>query len=269
MTAGVDNDTAKQIRYCWAVTAIAIFFLSLCLCSEIPAAEFATLSGRILNVAGKPVQGAEVFAYTTADVKRPADFMSGKSTPEGNYQLVLPEGSYWIVGRLRTDNAQFGPLSSKDKHSGEPKPMEISAGGNQLLDLTVADIREAAILHRSKNADNSILVQGRIVDPNGQPVAMAYALASSRNKPGDVPEFLSGWTGTDGKYSLYLPPGEQYLGGATIFPPPLDIQLEEKITVTADTQLKDIVLGDSVPSKVMKKHHNMDTNVWWNDSTTD
>src|SRR5512144_1220778 len=61
----------------------------------------ATLTGRIQDVAGQPVEGAEVFIYSSAQVRKTADFISSPSDTEGQYTISLPAGTYWCVARWR------------------------------------------------------------------------------------------------------------------------------------------------------------------------
>jgi hypothetical protein len=76
------------------------------------------LKGRILDAAGRSVEGGEVFVYDSVQTRRPADFISPKSDGEGLYRLVLPAGRYWVVARVR-NSTKYGPLAFGGRHSGE------------------------------------------------------------------------------------------------------------------------------------------------------
>jgi hypothetical protein len=80
------------------------------------------------------------------------------------------------------------------------------------------------------------------VDANGKPVAMAYVLADSRSTPAtEIPQYLSAWTGSDGKYTMYLPAGEFYIGASTHMPPSPKEELPRFIEVSEDMEGMDII----------------------------
>ncbi|MBI5675396.1 MAG: hypothetical protein HZC48_06165 [Nitrospirae bacterium] len=197
------------------------------------AVEPAVFKGRILDVEGKAVKGAEVFIYSAADTKRPADFISALTDSEGRFNMTIPTGKYWAIARLRK-GAKYGPLSAGDKHSGEPAEIELKDDREFTMDFTVTDIMEAAHLFR-KTRENYMKVSGRIVDKQGTPVKMFYMLAM-KNKEGNTPlttlnieeegstlgnrfpDFISAWTDEEGRYALYLPKGKYYIGYSDKFP---------------------------------------------------
>lgn len=198
-----------------------LFLSSLLLAAAVlpvRAAEIATIRTRVLDVAGKPVAGAKVFVYDSADTRRPADFISPMSDPEGRAVLQVPPGRYWAVARLKRDGT-FGPLMPGDRHSGEPAALEPAAGDELGIEFVVADIRDVGRKKQTVTAE-SLVLRGRIVDREGAPVAKAYVFARRSKEGGVVPEFLSAWSDSAGNYTLYLPVGGRYfLDAATKFPP--------------------------------------------------
>lgn len=196
------------------ISVIAVILLA----SPLLAVETTVLKGVILDVAGQPVANAEVFAYDSPNVKRPGDFISNRSAADGRYRVVLPAGRYWLVARYRQSGARFGPLTPADKHSGDPLRMDLAAGSEQELNFVVADLREAALLNDKKREDY-VRVSGRVVDEQGRPIAMAYAMAGRSVNLNEVPEYISGWTDEQGRYTLFVPGGEFYVGAAAAFPP--------------------------------------------------
>lgn len=201
------------------------------------------LQGRILNSAGQPVQGGEVFLYDSVQVRRPADFISARTEGSGEYRLVVPAGNYWAVARVR--GAGFRPQMGVEQHSGEATPLEASPGGHQQLDFTVAEVRELAKSQRKAGSDFSRL-EGRLLDQEGRPLSNAYAFAYAlkERSPAQLPDYLSAWSDAGGSYTLYLPAGSYCLGGATAFPPEENAPCEKlildpaKLGVAIDVRLK-------------------------------
>lgn len=205
------------------------------------AAEPGVFQGQILDVAGRPVSGAEVYIFDTPNVKRPADFISNRTSGEGRYQVRLPGGDYWAVAIFRRGGARFGPLATEDKHSGEPVALAIKAGEKRSQDFVVMNLREAARQHEKKSAD-LIRVSGKIVDKSGAPAVMAYAMAHKMQQFGTMPDYISAWTDEQGDYTLYLPPGRYYLGASLGFPPKHGYNLGLDQQFVADTEQVDLVV---------------------------
>lgn len=175
------------------------------------------LKGRVVDTGGKPVEGGEVFVYSTPQTRRPADFISARSDGAGFYRTELPAGRYWVVARVR-DGAGYGPLALGKRHSGEALEIEGEAGSAVDLDFIVADVRDMA-RSRRKTGEDYRMVEGRILDPDGKPVRAAYAFARVDGKATGLPEFISPWSDEEGRYSLYLPAGRACLGAAVAYPP--------------------------------------------------
>lgn len=205
-------------------------------------AEKFELQGRVVDSAGEPVAGAEVYVYRSANVKKPADYVSNHTEADGLYRVLLPPGSYWAVAVLRRDGRQFGPLGSNDKHSGEPLALEFKEQAPLQQDFVVIDLREAARRTQKKNPE-LLKVSGRILDSGGQPVAMAYAFASKGEKPEAMPKYLSAWTDAHGQYILYLPAGEYILGTTLAFPIDNDYQVLERQSFNNDREKLDLTMA--------------------------
>ncbi len=176
------------------------------------------LKGTITSLGGEPVANAEVYLYATKNTRRPADFISPRSGPDGTYRMVLPSGSYWAVARVKTGE-RFGPLMPGDRHSGEP--VRIEPGGDPELtqDFTVADMQELA-QKREKSREELAEITGTLTDAEGKGVAGAYVYARTGLVTATQPEYFSAWTDETGRYRLKLPPGHYYLGSASAFPTP-------------------------------------------------
>ena len=201
------------------------------------------LEGQIFDIAEQPVKGAEVYIFDSTDVKRPADFISNRTLEDGRFKVLLPAGNYWAVAIFRQGGGRFGPLASGDKHSGEPLALEIKTDVVRQMDFMVVDLQEAARRHQKKS-DDLVRISGRLIDDRGEPVALAYAMASKTERFGALPEYISAWTDSQGEYVLYLPPGRYYLGAAIGFPPKHGYILKLDQQFVGDTKDLNIVVNN-------------------------
>lgn len=203
------------------------------------AADF-VLHGVVADVDGKPVAGAEVGLYRGKNVKKPADFASSPTTADGAYSVTVPPGQYRAVAVLRKGEKRFGPLDLGDKHSGEAVEVMVGPSAELKHDFTVMDLREAAKQHQKKS--DLVRLAGRILDQDGKPVTMAYALADQGQRFKDLPAYLSAWSDASGGYHLFVPKGRFYLGAATGYPPDPEQPLGREITLSGDQDGVDLVL---------------------------
>jgi hypothetical protein len=204
------------------------------------AEEKSIFKGRVLDIEEKPVEGAEIFIYSSPDVRRPADFMSARTDKEGRFSVGLPTGKYWAVARLRKGTERYGPLMPGDKHSGEPVEIYLTPNSEIEKDFTVVDIREVTRL-KKKIREDYIKIKGRILDKNGSPVKMVYAIANKNKVIAEMPDYLSAWTDDEGYYTLYVPRGKYYIGYATVFPPGHEYSLNTGAVFETDKSDMDII----------------------------
>ena len=199
------------------------------------------LTGKITDVDGKPVAGAEISVFRGKNSKKPADFASNRTTDNGKYKVALPAGQYWAVAVLRKSGRRFGPLELGDKYSGEAVELEIGPDQQLEHDFTILDLRDAAMQAQKKN-ENLVRLSGRVVDKFGKPVFLAYVMVDSAPKFKDFPKYISAWTGNDGEYLLFLPPGRHYLGAETGFPPDSAYILHSELLLEKDHEGFDLIL---------------------------
>lgn len=192
------------------------------------------LSGRVADIDGKPVAGAEVFVYDSSAIRRPADFISARTEGDGIFRLVLPRRTYWVVARVRSGE-KFGPLLPGDRHSGEPLIVEPDDTGELQQDFTVVDIRES-VRQKQKIRADFLSVTGRLVGRDNKPVQNAYVFAVMDRSVHGVPEYISAWTGENGDYTLYLPPGRYFVGASGIFPPVPGTVASRELILGSDTK---------------------------------
>ncbi len=209
------------------------------LTTPVTAEEAAQLSGMISDVEGSPVQGAMLYVYNSPDVRRTAEFISSLTDKDGQFSIKVPAGKYWLVARVKKGE-EYGPLMPGDKHSGDPVEIELVSEGKEELDFVVADLKDA-IRMKKEAMDRSFKVTGRIIDKNGEPLTNAYAIANKSREITRIPDFLSAWIDGRGRFTLYLPEGKYYLGGAEEFPPGRSYFISQEITADADKSGIDIV----------------------------
>jgi len=207
------------------------------------AGDKSVLKGKVLDIEGKAVEGAIVFIYDSPDIKRLADFMSPHTDKEGGFRVVLPSGKYWAVARLKKGES-YGPLMPGDKHSGEPREIELDPGGELYMDFVVADLKDAARA-KKKIREDYFKIKGKIIDENGLPVRMAYAIANRDEKISGVPDYISAWTDEEGYYTLYVPRGKYYIGSALTFPPGENYNINQEVVIESDSLNVDIISSAS------------------------
>lgn len=203
-----------------------------------------TITGVITDSQGVPQPSMEVYLYRGESIRRPADYISGKSGPDGRYRVTVPVGEYRAIARERREgDERFGPLPLDRRHSGSPVVITIDRDDATVThDFTVYSLREAAAL---KKREQSTLVTRmvRIVDRLGKPVpgAIAYAVSPTSNRL--IPDYLSPSSDSEGMTSLSLPPGQYRVGATTHFPPErvfpstsLSTDSSETVTLPLDPQ---------------------------------
>jgi hypothetical protein len=229
----------EVLRYLMFIFVFLLFLSSVFCPVNSSAAETTVLKGRVNDIKGSPVEGAEIFVYNTLMIRRPADFISPKTDSQGIFLMSLPSGKYWIVARTRKEG-ETGPLMPGDKHSPETKEIELLPGSELHIDFVVTDLKEA-FGSRTRSKENYFRIEGRILDENRVPVGMAYVFADKNREVSGLPDYLSAWTDTDGHYLLYLPRGKYFIGALREFPPSAKLSVNKEIIVDKDNTGLDII----------------------------
>lgn len=193
------------------------------------------LSGRVLDVEQRPVNGVEVYVYDDDNIRRPADFISPPTDKNGEFTLTVPPGRYWVVARLRSSGQQYGPLLAGDKHSGPPLEIDIQPGEHLEEEFVVADLKETSLLTVKVNS-SFIKVEGVLQTKEGQPVENGYAFANRQPVAKKIPDYIGPWTTEDGKFTLFLPEGTYYFGLAHEFPPGAKNVPTQEVSVDSTTK---------------------------------
>ena len=216
-------------------------FLVLGLFGPATGQEGGVFSGRVVDVAQRPVAGAAVFVYSSSNIRRPADYISPPSDAAGGFQLTLPAGHYWAVARKRQGEEKYGPLLPGDRHSGAPLEIDIIAADTLQEEFVVADLKETSQL--AVKLDTSFLqVEGKLLTKEGAPVENGYAFARLDAAGKGIPEYVSAWTDGSGGYTLFLPPGTYWLGFARTFPPGPESVPRQKVTIDNPSKNINIVV---------------------------
>lgn len=177
-----------------------------------------TVVFRILDAGGKPAAGAKVFLYQGDNVRRPADFISPPATAAGAASLTVPSGKYRAVARLKQKDG-YGPLMPGDRHSGEPVELEVGSEIPAPTELVVTDIREARQRKRSSQPETRE-ISGRVMTPSGAPLPGVWVYAHRSRQIVDLPDYLSAWTDSEGRFRIHVAAGQTvHLGAARSFPP--------------------------------------------------
>ncbi len=209
------------------------------------AEETSVLKGMVSDVEDRAVEGAMVYVYTSPEVRRAAEFISAPTNKDGVYSLVMPQGQYWVVARLKKAE-DFGPLMPGDKHSGDPEELELESDEAE-MNFVVADLKEAIRMKR-ETMERPFKITGRIIDEDGKPVTDVYVFANRSEDMARIPDYVSSWVSEKGVYTLYVPSGEYHLGGASRFPPGDAYTLSKQLLVKIDKTDVDIVV-----KRVVKK----------------
>ncbi len=201
--------------------------------------EAAVLSGKIADSEGLPVEGARVYLYDSAEVRRSANHISAPTGVDGLYRMNASPGRYWSIARLKKTEG-YGALMTGDRHSGDPAEIEIFPGKEITRDFVVTDLREAMKL-KARERGRLIRISGKIIDEKGSPVPGAYAIAHRSRTLAGIPDHLSAYVDKEGRYMLFLPEGNYYIGSATSFPPGNDSVMNAQALIDADRTDMDIV----------------------------
>lgn len=235
---------AKEKRITLPAAALCLAAL-LVLAGSYPAAggESGILAGMVLDVSRHPVAGASVFVYNSPNTRRAADYISAATDGTGAFRITLPAGRYWTVARLRLGTEQYGPLLPGDRHSGAPLETDVRSGETVEEEYIVRDLIETSLL--DAKLDTSFLrVEGMLLTGEGEPVANGYAFARREQVGGGVPDYVSTWTDAGGGYTLFLPAGAYWLGGARTFPPDADTISGQQVVIDGPAENVDILMQE-------------------------
>jgi len=177
----------------------------------------AVIEGTVLS-GGKPVEGAYVYVYSSADhaFKGMGIAMSPPTGPDGAFAIEnLPESSYFLVARKRSAGGMTGPLERGDLYGFHPANPVYAKGGMVTRLRIEAVEKEKALSYSEVTAGTETVLSGTVVDRVGAPQAGVYAFVYDDRVFGHQrPYGHSGRTGPDGAFTIYLDRGGLFYLGA-------------------------------------------------------
>lgn len=169
------------------------------------------VAGRVQH-GGKPVAEAIVFVYPdlSTQLKGFGLGMSAPTDAQGNFELSLPAGSYYLVARVRTSHSTAGPLQAGDLFGYLPaNPLTVGEGQTAKVLLPVIAVPDK-ITSRAATMFGQTRISGRIVDREGVPLAGLQALLYADESMLNRPLYVSQPTGADGVFQLSFPTGGRF-----------------------------------------------------------
>ncbi|MDX1607453.1 MAG: carboxypeptidase-like regulatory domain-containing protein, partial [Candidatus Competibacterales bacterium] len=194
---------------------LAILLISLALlangCGDpAPSAEPRTDgTGVVRGQVTAPVAGIYLYVYKPGmDLYGPAFAVSEATSPDGRYELQLPDGDYVVVARKRQGGEATGPVTAGDNRS-DFVPISLQ-GGVVEQDLS-APVKVGDQRSFTSDAEQSRTgIVGRVLDSDGQPLEGARVHVYDHVQMSERPKFVSEKTGPDGTYRVMLPAGGTY-----------------------------------------------------------
>jgi hypothetical protein len=190
-----------------AKTFLAIFAILLCLlaaaCS--PSGETG-LEGTVL-FAERPVAGATVEVYLRAEKDRATlPFTSVATDENGRYQLNLPAGRYYLIGKKKDESADGRSRMLLGECPANPLEVEKAIGKAPTFSLREMG-RDGEL---AGSADTG--TRGRLMI-NGQPLAHAFVYVYTEKTGGLMgPSYGTAvQSDVDGRFTVNLPPGRYFL----------------------------------------------------------
>lgn len=173
-----------------------------------------------IEASGDALPGGYVNIYPDAvtNLLGPSKFMSIPTDGEGNFQLDVPPGVYYVVARKRMSGQPTGPLSPGDYYSEHQRLVtEVKAGKVVVVKLPVA-VMKAPMFFNSRQTDQQTTtgIKGVLVNQSGQPVRGGFAMAYVDQEMKRLPDYISTLSDEQGQFTLYLPEGGTYYLGARI-----------------------------------------------------
>jgi len=177
--------------------------------AEPTSAASSGISGMI-TFQDNPLERVYLYVYTD-----PGDGFKGpgyriQPVEKGSFKLRLPPGDYWLLARKRAKGGQFGPIETGDYFNYYyGNPVRVAPGA--VREVKIETITRLSLFEEEGEPPlNGI--EGRIVGPDGQPVAGLCVFAYREPDMTGTPEVFSPRTGVDGTFRLPLPgPGVWYL----------------------------------------------------------
>lgn len=172
-----------------------------------PEGEATGIAGRVVDRAGAPAAGAQVYAYRTprGGLKGPADFAASVGE-DGRYFLDLVEGEYYLVARQRRQGGEAGPPRAGDAWSLHPaNPVKVEAGRTTEIDFRLQAVTRPALMKEGTLPGGDTGFTGRLVDERGRGVAGAFMLGYRDRDFHRMPDAAAPAADEEGRFILHVP----------------------------------------------------------------
>lgn len=189
-----------------------------------PEREARATTGMIGKVAvdGKPLAGAVVYLYPDLTSRfKGMGLGMAETDEEGIFEAEAPPGTYYLLVRWRRSHEFTGPLRAGDYigyYAGNP--LKITEGKLSRIAVPMLEVPEK-VERFAETLFGTTSVRGRVLDPQGKPLAGVRAIIYDEPTMLNRPLYVSQPTETDGAFVLSLPRGGTYylaardtLGGA-------------------------------------------------------
>ncbi|MCK4506891.1 MAG: hypothetical protein KAU27_00010 [Desulfuromonadales bacterium] len=232
----------QSLRFFWRVGLIICLAFSLLACQagmssdmagekSIPGAQWVGtyvdgqgktgIRGRVvLKDEGTPLGGSYINIYpdTISNLLGPSQFISTPTDSSGFYEMEVPAGVYYVVGRKRLSGQSTGPLSPGDYYSEHQRLVtRVETGKFVEIELPVVVMKAPMFFKNrvvSKETDTGI--SGVLIDQAGKPVMGGFAMAYSDKEMKRLPDYASTLSDEEGRFTIYLPEGSRYYLAARI-----------------------------------------------------
>lgn len=173
------------------------------------------ITGQITSLStGEPIEGAYVNIYPDAvsNLLGPSQFLSTPTDKNGNYQVDVYPGTYYIVSRKRTSGSYSGALAPGDLSSDHQRVKTTVVDGKlAVVNLPLATMNSPMFFKKTMGETQTDTgIRGRLIDSNGKPVPGSFAIAYENNDIKRLPDFASTLSDRDGRFVVYLPKGGTY-----------------------------------------------------------
>ena len=173
------------------------------------------ITGQItLNSTGEPIEGAYVNIYPDAvsNLLGPSQFLSTPTDKNGNYQVDVYPGTYYVVSRKRVSGSYSGALAPGDLSSDHQRvKTTVMDGKLAVVNLPLATMNSPMFFKKTMSEiQTETGIRGRLIDSNGQPVPGSFAIAYENDDIKRLPDYASTLSDNDGKFVVYLPKGGSY-----------------------------------------------------------
>lgn len=156
---------------------------------------------------GELLEKAYLYVYKDPgkDFKTPPYFL--QPVEKGSFRLRLPPGDYYLLVRKRAKGGQFGPIEIGDYFNYYyGNPVRIEAG--QVREVKIEAITRLSMLEEDSAPFRGI--QGKVLGPDGKPVAGLYVFAYRGTTMTGTPDHVSAATAADGSFQLPLSDSGNY-----------------------------------------------------------